>query len=57
MLAMAAILCPDGVAFFASSRLGERLQKGAMTENAIAKQIVDAAYYPYRQWLGRRLSR
>ena len=33
-----------GVAFLASWRLGERLSKAAMTENAIAKQIVDAAF-------------
>src|SRR5208337_1267547 len=33
-----------GVAFLASWRLGERLKKAAMTENAIAKEIVDAAF-------------
>jgi hypothetical protein len=45
MLAMPAILCPDRVAFLASWRLGERLKKAAMTENAIAKEIVDAAFH------------
>ena len=31
-------------AFFASWRLGEKRKKAAMTENAIAKEIVDAAF-------------
>ena len=30
--------------FFAFWRLGEKLKSAAMTENAIAKEIVDAAY-------------
>jgi GxxExxY protein len=32
------------VAFLATWRLGEKLKKAAMTENAIAKEIVDAAF-------------
>src|SRR6266851_9489227 len=32
------------MAFLASWRLGEKLKKAGMTENAIAKEIVDAAY-------------
>ena len=32
------------VAFFASWRLGEKLKKTSMTENAIATEIVDAAF-------------
>jgi len=32
------------LAFFASWRLGEKLKRIAMTENAIAKEIVDAAF-------------
>ena len=32
------------VAFLASWRLGERPKKAALTENAIAKEIVDAAF-------------
>jgi hypothetical protein len=32
------------VAFFAPLRLCEKLKKNTMTENAIAKEIVDAAY-------------
>jgi GxxExxY protein len=32
------------VAFFAAWRLGEKLKKAAMTENAIATEIVDAAF-------------
>src|SRR5262245_43577934 len=37
---------PDSMppAAVSSWRLGERLKKAAMTENAIAKQIVDAAF-------------
>jgi GxxExxY protein len=48
------IICPDdrwnqpglgvAVAFFASWRLGEKLKEGCMTENAIAKETVDAAF-------------
>jgi GxxExxY protein len=48
------IICPDDrwnqasrsrlCAFFASWRLGEKLKKIAMTENAIAKEIVNAAF-------------
>jgi hypothetical protein len=34
-----------GIAFLASWRLGEKLKKAAMTENAIARQIVDAAFH------------
>jgi hypothetical protein len=47
------IICPGGrwnqpapeagVAFLASWRLGARRKKAAMTENAIAREIVDAA--------------
>jgi hypothetical protein len=32
------------VAFLATWRLGEKLKKAAMTENAVAKEIVDAAF-------------
>jgi GxxExxY protein len=32
------------IAFFASWRLGEKLKKAGMTENAIAKETVDAAF-------------
>ena len=35
---------PEACAFFASWRLGEKLKNAAMTENAIAKEIVDAAF-------------
>ena len=34
----------SSLGFFASWRLGEKLKKAAMTENAIAKEIVDAAF-------------
>src|SRR5712691_10991264 len=34
----------EAVAFLASWRLGEKLQRTAMTENTIAKEIVDAAF-------------
>jgi hypothetical protein len=34
-------------AFFASSRLREKLKNLVMTENAIAKEIVDAAFRIY----------
>src|SRR5580658_1626029 len=44
ILAIPSILCPDRVAFLASWRLGERLKKAAMTENTIAREIVDAAF-------------
>ena len=45
---------PEGVALsptLPSWRLGERLKKAAMTENAIAKEIVDAAF-PIHTTLG-----
>jgi GxxExxY protein len=48
MLAMPAILCPERrcvLGVLASWRLGERLKKAAITENAIAKEIVDAAFH------------
>jgi hypothetical protein len=32
------------LAFFATLRLSEKLKKAATTENAIAKEVVDAAY-------------
>ena len=34
----------EGFAFFAAWRLGEKLKGTAMTENAIAKEIVEAAF-------------
>jgi len=44
MLAMPRFYARTGLAFLASWRLGERLKKAAMTENAIAKEIVDTAF-------------
>ena len=44
MRAMSRFYVRTSIAFLASWRLGERLKKAAMTENAIAKEIVDAAF-------------